>query len=311
MNTKQEHKSMDTKLLALLKTVAMRKPIWPILAYARVASNRITVTDQDITVIIDYPESIADGVYSLTPWVRTTQAVQDFPEVPSFLSSEDKRTINISDLASAITHSSKDETRFNLCGVAVTSENALIATDGHRLYCSDLFAKDKNPLIIPTKACKTLIAYAKYKRQSHVELTHKDMRLSNAEISIRCIDGQYPDWRIVVPTGTRTIGHFDRKKAIEALKRAILLRKDDRYRPVKLETLDNKMLLRVSLHDIAEEVIELGIGKSEFLSCFNATYLLDAIKCSKNKTIPIVGTTAYNPVLIDNRSIVMPMKLDS
>lgn len=302
---------MNTKLLALLKTVVERKHSWQILTYARVASNRITVTDQDITVVIDSPDPIADGVYSLTPWARTMQAVQDFPDVPSFLFSEDKRTINISDLASALTHASKDETRFNLCGVAVTSENALIATDGHRLYCSDLFAKDKNPLIIPIKACKTLIAYAKYKGQSHVELTHKDMRLSNAEVSLRCIDGQFPDWRIVVPTGTRTIGHFDRKKSIEALKRAILLKKDDRCRPVKLETSDNKMLLRVSPPDSAEEIIDIGIGKSEFLSGFNANYLLDAIKCSEDKTIPIVGTTAHDPILIDNRSIIMPMKLDS
>lgn len=303
---------MDTKLLALLKTVAMRKPIWPILAYAKVASNRITVTDQETTVIIDYPESIADGVYALTPWVRTTQAVQDCPEAKKPLFATGSRTINISDLASAITHSSKDKTRFNLCGVAVTSENALIATDGHRLYCSDLSAKDKNPLIIPTKACKTLIAYAKYRKLSHLDLlTHVDGYLSDSEIRVRCIDGQYPDWRIVVPTQAQTVGHFDQKKAIEALKRAILLKRDDRCRPVKLETLDNKMFLRVSPPDSAEEIIDIGIGKSEFLSCFNANYLLDAIKCSKNKTIPIVGTTAYAPVLIDNRSIVMPMKLDS
>lgn len=189
---------------------------------------------------------------------------------------------------------SQDETRFNLNGVSFettssgkgkSSSNSLrmVATDGHRLAMitrpADGLEIDGS-VIVPRKGLSEIRRVLDEQGDSEIGIGVNDGFLiidsENIKVSMRLIDGEFPDYNQVVPKQKGTIVVANSEDFAQALRRVALM-VTDKGKCVKLEF--DKDSLRVSssspeLGDADEEVSVEYQGKSLTLG-FNARYLSD------------------------------------
>jgi len=144
---------------------------------------------------------------------------------------------------------STEETRYYLNGVyfhVVSRGNmqalTMVATDGHRLYRQEIEAADgalgMPGIIVPRKTLDLLHRFMKGKacpESVHIGVSATKLRVAFDDIEIvsKLIDGTFPDYQRVIPTGNDIVMTVDRDELAEALQSAALVA-SDRSRAVKM-----------------------------------------------------------------------------
>jgi DNA polymerase-3 subunit beta len=223
---------------------------------------------------------------------------------------------------------STDETRFNLSGVYVeTGENGvlrMVATDGHRLALIDRsLAEAKLPrgVIMPRKG---LVEVRKLLDETgEAELTlvvaDKDVRVHTPTVSffMRLVEGEFPDYRQVIPGAPRVKAVVNRDDFLAALRRTSLLA-SERSHGVKLHLEKGTLELSASNPDLGEasEDLEASYAGDSMTIGFNGRYLLDVLNAhAAGDTIEIGLTDEVGPGLIRGSQdptytyVLMPMRL--
>jgi len=221
-----------------------------------------------------------------------------------------------------------EESRFILSGIyveKVMEEDSIlrfVATDGHRLAMINKEIEavkdlDLSPgVIVPRKAVQEMRKIA----QDHVLVqfglkdNHVILATASEVLTARLIDGQYPDYRAVMPEAKEKIVLVPRKRFMEALKRISVI-SAERYRSVKLEIAPENLTV-VSHHpDLGEgrEKLTATYSGDPFSLNFNAKYLVDVLDvmeseevelCMNNENTPCIITGASDPGFL---GLVMPM----
>lgn len=183
---------------------------------------------------------------------------------------------------------STDETRFNLSGVYLESSDdgiRMVATDGHRLAMIERALKGvklAKGVIMPRKG---LVEVRKLLEQAEeAELTlviaDKDVRVQAAEVSffMRLVEGEFPDYRQVVPGSTRSKVRMNREDFLGALRRIALLA-SERSHGVKLSLQKGTLEIAASNPEQGEasEDLEVSYTGEPMTVGFNARYLLDVL----------------------------------
>ncbi len=255
---------------------------------------------------------------------------EDFPALPE-VHDADLVELEGSLLAEMITKTlfcvATEETRFILSGIYVEQpegENILrfVATDGHRLALIDREVSGIETLrlspgvIVPRKAAQEMKKIA----QDHpvVQFGLKDnqvvLALPHLVLTARLIDGQYPDYRAVIPQERENPVKVPRKKFLEALKRISVLSLE-RYRSVTLNVSPNTVIL-VSQHpDLGEgrEKVQAAYEGEEFALNFNAKYLIDVLDVMDSEEVELFMRDEDIPCIITGPEdhgflgLVMPM----
>lgn len=236
-------------------------------------------------------------------------------------------------LDSVMSAISTEETRYYLNGIYmhVAHDGALrfVATDGHRLYRQDMAAPegcdDMAGVIIPRKTVTILHKLMKGKNcPDHVEIEATATRLRftwgdpgfYVSLQSKVIDGTFPDYERVIPTGNDKPAAFDPESMLEAI-RAVSLIDHERGRAVKLSVDSGKIGLDVrnpndSAHaeiaaDYSSEFIEIG---------FNAGYLTDAIATASpdGEAVTVTMADAGSPAIFTGSrdgwmAVLMPMRV--
>jgi hypothetical protein len=99
-------------------------------------------------------------------------------------------------LKAALICASQEESRYYLRGVHLATSGHLVTTDGHRLYVARLNDRPAADVIIPASAVTAALKLAGARCQE-IEVTGDRI----GQIAYQPVDGTYPDWRRVVPTG--------------------------------------------------------------------------------------------------------------
>lgn len=121
----------------------------------------------------------------------------------------------LSVLRAARTHAAEKDIRSYLCGVYFdTKAGKIVATDGHRLFCANArgVKRDVDPVIVPNELIDAALkqftgdyARGKLEGAADVFVTVDGRSITIAtptgQVSGLALDGRYPDWRRVVPTG--------------------------------------------------------------------------------------------------------------
>lgn len=180
---------------------------------------------------------------------------------------------------------SKEETRYYLNGIFFHTrecDNRLelrtAATDGHRLYRMDIEAPEGSAAlpesIMPTKAVTVLCALLKGKAcpatvmlEFQPQLSDDDGKVTqwgavrilfdNVEIVSKLIDGTFPDYQRVMPTGNEWRAAFDAKVLTEAIESVALIG-TARNHAVKLEIRDGACFMTVADFDSGSASIEIA-----------------------------------------------------
>ena len=185
---------------------------------------------------------------------------------------------------------STEETRYYLNGIFMhTIEEAgalklrAVATDGHRLARADVDApsgSDGMPgLIIPRKTVGELQKLVDDPDVAiTVELSEAKIRFTIGAVLLtsKLIDGTFPDYQRVIPTGNDKELKIEREPFASAVDRVSTI-SSERGRAVKLSLSEGLLTLTVNNPDSGSATEELPVGyDSDPLEIgFNARYLLD------------------------------------
>lgn len=253
-------------------------------------------------------------------------AREEFPKLPEF---RDKEAIKIEQAAlkKMLTLTSfavsSDETRYVLNGILFKINKnmlTLVSTDGKRLAVIEKKLNqniDKEIyIIVPLKTIHELNRNLKDDGEVSLVLGNNQalFDLGNVIIISRLIEGEFPDYKQVVPPVSENRVGIDRDKFLLAVKRAALLSTPD-YQAVKLEVFKNKLVVSKSTPDVGESREEVAVsyqGK-ELIIGFNPGYLIDVLKNLETDTIELELTDSEKPGVIRAEGyvyIVLPMRLN-
>lgn len=223
---------------------------------------------------------------------------------------------------------SSEETRYYLNGVALEI-NAMkdgtlraIATDGHRLGSRQV-TLDSPPeqaptVIVPIFAVKAVLALAAGKEVT-LTLDDRIMEFAFGDFTIRTklIDGTFPDWRRVVPTGPFKEFELDAGKIIKLYNASAGIR-SSRTVAVKIEPHAEGM--RVTAHgaDMGDVSAVMRCDRPDGIEAFgvNGRYLKDMAAAFGGKKFRMGVTDSGGPMHIANAdgpagefAVLMPMRL--
>ncbi|HTL39615.1 MAG TPA: DNA polymerase III subunit beta [Methylomirabilota bacterium] len=256
-------------------------------------------------------------------------SADDFPLIPQVVD-EPFAKLDGEELKKALSETiwaaATNETQPEISGIFMGFEQdkmRLAATDRYRLAerlvqlkSSVISAKE---VIIPSRTVSEV-----YKILSNVsgevEVYFSDsqvlFKFQDTELISRLIDGQYPDYRQIIPKEFKTEVDVERDELIHALKAAALFVPDSNNVTVEI-TPDQGITVTASSMAAGENTTQIkasvtGMANS---AVFNYRYLLDCLNnlsetSVKFKTINDASPAALVPVKRDNYTyIVMPIKL--
>jgi DNA polymerase-3 subunit beta len=250
----------------------------------------------------------------------------EFPKLPEFQNKEAikieqgslKQMLGLTSFAVSL-----DESRYILNGILFQiNKNLLscVATDGKRLAIIEKQLNqsiEKNiSIIIPIKTIHELNRHLRDDEELSLVLGNNQVffDLGNIAIISRLIEGEFPDFKQVIPPVSNNKMRVDRNLFLLAVKRAALLSTPD-YQAVKLEVFKNKLVVSKSTPDVGESTEEVGVEYQgrELVVGFNPGYIIDVLKNLHDDMVELELSDAEKPGVIRINGyvyIVLPMRLN-
>jgi DNA polymerase-3 subunit beta len=218
---------------------------------------------------------------------------------------------------------SNDETRYILNGVMLSfkgDEILAVGTDGRRLAmlpAAGITLTGKEvALIVPTKVVVELSRLLG--RTGDVTLSISENWLhaavGEAEITGKLIEGEYPNYKQVIPTESKERIAIGREVFIGGLRRASLL-SSDKSESVKLQFTKDLLTITASTPDVGEarESLPIQFKGKEITIAFNPGYLLDALQAQATDDVFLELTDELSPGMIKTADqfvcVIMPVRL--
>jgi DNA polymerase III subunit beta len=225
---------------------------------------------------------------------------------------------------------STEETRYYLNGIYLHTLDSdgtpvlrAVATDGHRLARVDTAAPAGSQgmpgVIVPRKAVSEIVKLLDDAGDEvGIELSATKIRLTLGPIVLtsKLIDGTFPDYQRVIPSGNDKHLIVDRADFAGAVDRVSTI-SSERGRAVKLSVADRRLTLSVTNPDSgsAIEELEADYDAAPIDIGFNARYLLDIASQLDGDTALFKLADSGSPTLIQDREgasalyVLMPMRV--
>ena len=221
---------------------------------------------------------------------------------------------------------SSEETRYYLMGIflhVVEEQLRAAATDGHRLARVTLprpdGAEGMPDVIVPRKAVNELYRLLEELEGTiEISLSPTKVRfgLGSAVLTSKLIDGTFPDYNRVIPTGNDKLLKLDPKSFSQGVDRVSTIA-SEKTRAVKMSVDRDKVTLSVTSPEngVATEEIPADYGSDGLEIGFNAKYLLDILGEIDGDTVEVHLADAAGPTLLRENDksnalyVLMPMRV--
>ena len=257
-----------------------------------------------------------------------TISADDFPEL-EVNEEQDTADIPSDALKRILTKTSfsmaSQDVRYYLNGLLLALSGGTLkggATDGHRLALSSTTTKEKGlemSNILPRKAVLEL-AKLLPPDDSSVQIligpTYIGVNTDNLCFSSKLIDGKYPDYEKVFPSGEPLPLLIGKETLQSALSRASVL-SNEKYRGVRFEL--SKSSLRLTANnpeqESAEEVLDVDYDGADLEVGFNIGYLIDVLSVLEEESVKFEFYGEDSSCVIKEPSseeevyVIMPMRL--
>jgi DNA polymerase-3 subunit beta len=225
---------------------------------------------------------------------------------------------------------STEETRYYLNGIylhgASQDDVALmraVATDGHRLARFEMplpeGADGMAGVIVPRKTVnelRKLIEEVDGTVEAGLSETRIRLAFDSTVLTSKLIDGTFPDYERVIPSGNDKVLEVDRKTFANAVDRVSTI-STEKSRAVKLSLEADTLTLSANSPESgsAVEEIEVSYGGSPMEIGFNSRYLLDIANQIEGEQAQFLLADAASPTIVRDLAdtsalyVLMPMRV--
>ncbi len=226
---------------------------------------------------------------------------------------------------------SAEETRYYLNGIYIHTAKTrgdltvlrAVATDGHRLARLEMPAPreagDMSGVILPRKAVSEIRKLLDETTSDiTIALSASKARVSfdNVVMTSKLIDGTFPDYERVIPTGNDKILEVPAKILANAVDRVATI-SSEKSRAIKIALSKNLLTLSASSPEAgsATEELEVSYDGESIEIGFNARYLLDILSQIEGDGVRFVMADAASPTIVQDVSdasaiyVLMPMRV--
>jgi DNA polymerase-3 subunit beta len=218
---------------------------------------------------------------------------------------------------------SRDEARPILTGVLleITPEGlTMVATDSYRLSLREVTAtaQGEAKALVPERALAEAGRAASGEDKKEIDLfvdaSSVSFRIGNVTLSSRLIEGEFPNYRQLLPEAYENRLSASRQQFLDAVRRVGLLARESS--PVKMEFNALGVRLSSSSPDLggAVEVVEAQYEGQDMTAAFNPQYLSDGLTAAVGDRVLIEVRDGLKPAIVKGDSeeflyLVMPVRL--
>ena len=211
-------------------------------------------------------------------------------------------------LRQVVRAASKDDLRPILTGVLLTTHGGglrLVATDSYRLAVRDLkgvsmLAEGQRVLV----AAKGLAEVQRLAGDGEIEVVLRErdvvFRTSRAEVTARLIEGDFPNYEQLIPSGYPNRLVVNRASLMEALDRVQIVGQNRDNAAVRLTMSAGGLDLSMSAQDVgnAQESVDAKFEGTELTVAFNPTFLHDGIDAVDTEEIVLETVDPLKPATL-------------
>src|ERR687885_35275 len=244
-----------------------------------------------------------------------TYAADDFPQLPGFeaegafkMSGE----LLVETVEKVARSYSRDETRPVLTGILISFEDSrvrMVTTDSYRLSIKETELattafEGAREAIIPARAMQEVARIFSSFEEEEIEVTLGQNQalfgIGDVLFGTRLIDGNFPEYRRLLPTTFEREISVNREALISTLRRVNLFaQRQTPPVPVSLSFSENSVEVIVRNGEIGEAHERLdATSEDEFLISFNPGYLLDGVSAIDTENVVFKFNEALKPGLI-------------
>lgn len=253
----------------------------------------------------------------------------DYPALSAFEAVE-TAAINSETLLSMIDKTvfaaSSDESRIMLSGVLFEKEEDrinVVATDSHRLgfVSGELGISVPARVVVPRRGLTELKRMLEgQKLDVFLGFEEKNMVVKTERflMTIRLIDGEYPDYRRVIPQPGGLKFKVNRNEMFHAVRRVGLLT-SDRNKGINIDISPGTMELTAVHPDLgtARDSVDVEYEGEAFSMVINYAYLMDSFNAVDSESLTMEFHEEERPVMVnpyppaDYFNMIMPMRKDA
>ncbi len=299
--------------------------------------------DGEVTLDNSEDEAIAMLTCASGRYQVRGMGAEEYPELPAL---EGNDVVNlpadalIEGLKGTLFSTSTDETKQVLTGVHLATQTdglEFAATDGHRLavvqtlMISDVEGEakpvDLEPfeVTVPGKTLRELERMLQSPQSSDAIAIQFDpsqlvVEWENQRLTSRLLEGQYPNYRQLIPATFEVQLTVERRLFIGALERiAVFADQKNNIVKLTLDTVQQEVVISVDAQDVgsARESVPSQISGEGMEIAFNVRYLIDGLKAVGTSEVQMQFNTPTSPSIVTPLGglkmtyLVMPVQIRS
>ncbi|MFZ9629855.1 MAG: DNA polymerase III subunit beta [Ilumatobacteraceae bacterium] len=211
-------------------------------------------------------------------------------------------------LRQVVKATSNDEQRQVLTGVLMTAEAdglRMVATDSYRLAVRDLIGQNVlaagQKVLVPGRALTELQRLVNGGDEVVMRLGEREagFEVGNTRLTTRLIDGEFPDYKRLVPPSMANTLTVEREVLLDALRRVKLLAKDQST-PVRLSLGGDTLRLTAITQDVgnaSEEVDATYVG-TDLVIAFNPEFLIAGVEVCAGQLVVLTTNEPGKPAVL-------------
>jgi DNA polymerase-3 subunit beta len=320
---------LEIQICSEAELVAAQTELTPITTSARKLQDILRALPAEAKVTLESTGNRLQLKSGRSRFTLQTLPAEDFPRLAAGTETQTEISLPQKELRSLLLlvqyAMAQQDIRYYLNGLLLCidgKELRVVATDGHRLAFAKTQLEEqhaRNEVVLPRKAvlelCKLL---DETEAPIRIGLLGNQVRFGfgTVELVTKIVDGKFPDYGRVIPTGHKNIITVERVALLQALQRTAIL-SNDKFRGVRWVLTENS--LRVSCtnteQEEAQEELEPQYSGSAIDIGFNVNYLLDVLNALSGTHVQCAFGDASSSVLMTDpgmehfKYVIMPMRI--
>jgi len=284
--------------------------------------------EDGVTVEYRPEEGVAQITSGSATYRLNTYSAEDFPRLPPVdaqLHAIDRDAL-LETVERVARSASRDESRPVLTGILVRFEAGklvMVATDSYRLSVKETELASTAPeleAIIPARALQELVRLGAGGGgggdtvELGVHENHVVFGTGDAWLTTRRIDGQFPNYRQLLPESFEVELTVARSELYDVVRRVAVLAQ--RNSPLQLRFTEGELSVSVQAQDVGEakESLPVSYSGEEFVVGFNAEFLRDGIDSIRGDDVLLKLINPLRPAILVDPSgdftyLIMPIRL--